>query len=288
LGQSAYGPQQELAVLNRSIASSRPKLCIWTFYEGNDLDDVERYEQLRNGSGLQATRSTHWQRSFSHNAFRVLAEQFGPLFTANPADRAPWGTFPSDDGRTTRLFFHGRGVRCSSQRRTTLNKVVSVLAAAHTTCAMNGIQLLVIFAPEKFRVYKKYCTKYCTFRPDNPCASWLLDDLPSRLGAEVVALGPGISFLDLTPALAAEAACGRLLYFADDTHWSAEGHQVAGQAIAAYIAQQGHFGLRPEQRNEAGNAFAGVPVRRSVRAELPRTAPTSRVRRPSVRPGTDA
>jgi hypothetical protein len=47
LGQSAYGPQQELAVLKRFGASLGPRLCIWTFYEGNDLDDVERYEQLR-------------------------------------------------------------------------------------------------------------------------------------------------------------------------------------------------------------------------------------------------
>ena len=93
LGQSAYGPQQELAVLKRFGTSLRPRLCIWTFYGGNDLDDVERYEQLRQDRVSTAVRSTP-ERLFGRNALRVLAERLGPMLTPDPADRAPWGTFP--------------------------------------------------------------------------------------------------------------------------------------------------------------------------------------------------
>jgi hypothetical protein len=243
LGQSAYGPQQELAVLKRFGTSLRPRLCIWTFYEGNDLDDVERYEQLRQDRVPTVVRSTPRERSFGRNALRVLAERLSPLLTPDPADRAPWGTLQNDDGRTTQLFFQHQGPQLSSRGVAALNKVVSVLNAAHTACVANQVSLLVVFVPEKFRVYREYCT----FRPANPCVDWVLDDLPGQLGARVTALGPGIGFLDLTPTLAAEAARGRLLYFADDTHWSAEGHEVAGRAVAAYVTRQCHLGLPPEQ-----------------------------------------
>ena len=79
----------------------------------------------------------------------------------------------------TQLFFHHRGAQLSSLGPAALDKVVSVLSAAHTVCAANRVPLLVVFVPEKFRVYRDYCT----FRPDNPCVDWVLDDLPARLGA---------------------------------------------------------------------------------------------------------
>ena len=43
LGQSGYGPQQELAVLKRYALPLHPKSVVWVFYEGNDLRDAERY-----------------------------------------------------------------------------------------------------------------------------------------------------------------------------------------------------------------------------------------------------
>jgi hypothetical protein len=243
LGQSAYGPQQELVVLKRYATSMHPRLCIWTFYEGNDLNDVERYEQLRHGNGQTTVRSTSWERSFARNALLALAERLGRGLTPEPAEQAPQGTFQSEDGRRVRLLFPDRGAQHPRRERAALDKVLSVLSAAMAACAANRISLLVVFAPEKFRVYRNYCE----FRPDNPCAGWGLDDLPEQFGARVAALGPRIAYLDLTPALTAEAAQGRLLYFADDTHWSADGHEVVGRTIAMYIAREGYLGLPSEQ-----------------------------------------
>jgi hypothetical protein len=139
------------------------------------------------------------------------------------------------------LFFSNRGTQRSRQELGALDRVLSILSAANAACTMNQISLLVVFAPEKFRVYKDYCT----FRSDNPCTSWELDDLPAQIGGRVTALGPSIGFLDLTPALSAEAARGRLLYLTDDTHWSAEGHEVAGRTIATYISHRGYLDLPP-------------------------------------------
>ena len=48
----------------------------------------------------------------------------------------------------------------------------------------------------------------------------------------------GISFLDLTPALEQAAASGRPVYFPDDAHWNAAGHEIAAQELAKFLARQ--------------------------------------------------
>jgi hypothetical protein len=235
LGQSGYGPQQELVILKRYAAPLRPRLCIWTFYEGNDLDDVARYEPLTQGGDRSDSRSTPWERSFGRNALLSLSDKLSRILGPDASGLAPCGMFEVGDGQETRLFFRGRGAPLSRRELTALDEVVSVLITAHAVCVADRMPLLIVFAPQKFRVYKDYCS----YEPDNPCARWVLDDLPERLRARVAAINPEIGFLDLTPALSAEAAQGRLLYFADDTHWSAEGHRAAGRAIAADVSRRG-------------------------------------------------
>jgi lysophospholipase L1-like esterase len=47
-----------------------------------------------------------------------------------------------------------------------------------------------------------------------------------------------IPFLDLTPALEQNAADGRAVYFPDDAHWNAAGHDVAARELAKFLALQ--------------------------------------------------
>jgi lysophospholipase L1-like esterase len=47
----------------------------------------------------------------------------------------------------------------------------------------------------------------------------------------------GIFFLDLTPALEQAAASGRAVYFADDAHWNAAGHEIAAEELAKFLAR---------------------------------------------------
>jgi len=48
----------------------------------------------------------------------------------------------------------------------------------------------------------------------------------------------GIPLLDLTPALEQAASSGRAVYFADDAHWNAAGHDIAAQELGRFLAQQ--------------------------------------------------
>ena len=47
LGRTSYGPQQELHVLERFGVGLNPRTCVWAFYEGNDLQDLNAYERER-------------------------------------------------------------------------------------------------------------------------------------------------------------------------------------------------------------------------------------------------
>ena len=235
LGQSAYGPQQELAVLKRYAVPMRPRLCVWMFYEGNDLEDVARYEQLTGGGPRRAGRTTLRERSFVHNALLRFSSTLNGILATDLSDQAPCGTFAGSDGQKPTLFFQERGASRSRRDLPALSQVLSVLTAAHETCKANRMRLLVVFIPRKFRVYKDYCT----YPPANPSARWTIDDLPERLREGVHSIDPNLDFLDLTPAFKTEAARGQLLYFGDDTHWSAEGHQLAGKVIAEEVKRQG-------------------------------------------------
>ena len=77
-GQSYYGPQQELKVLKRFAVPLKPRICVWVFFEGNDLEDVWRYQQfVAQWPESVAKHSSIWkERSFTMNTCHWLATRF--------------------------------------------------------------------------------------------------------------------------------------------------------------------------------------------------------------------
>jgi lysophospholipase L1-like esterase len=76
-----------------------------------------------------------------------------------------------------------------------------------------------------------------------------------------VARAAGVDFLDLSPTLKAEAEAGRLVYLADDTHWSAEGHRAAAAAIAERIGDRARAGGRLAFTSTASPRASGSTAR---------------------------
>jgi hypothetical protein len=209
---------------------------VWTFYEGNDLGDVDRYDammtRLRSGD-LDVAPAAH-ERSFVMSAldglFRILKG-----CTPVPADWFASGIFRTADGHDVRMYFalYGRlpADAWSAEHAAALAETREVLRRAHALAARQRATLVVVFIPLAFRVYKDFVQ--CV---DSRCTDSALDDLPQRLASAAREVSPAIRYVDLTPALTAEAKRGRLMYFPDDLHWTTEGHRVAGEAIAAAIA----------------------------------------------------
>ena len=96
-----------------------------------------------------------------------------------------------------------------------------------------GIRLVVAFAPVKHRVHQGLKN----FEPlTAEMREWPLNELPDEVASMLNALAPDIDFIDLTPPLREAAAQGVLTYLPDDTHWTAEGQRVAGEAIHHLLA----------------------------------------------------
>lgn len=237
LGRSWYGPQQELELLRRYGLQLHPKVCVWSFYEGNDLWDVRRYNSaIRNWEKFSKGLHSFKQRSFTRNAVLAMRRIVDTLQHRDAAHdaklkRIPSGRFKGHDGRETRMYFLDDSPP-SAEDYEALEEVRSILSQAYELCRADGARFLVIFIPTKFRVYSGFTRFDANARPSNVAMS----DLPKRLEAIVREALPDGGFLDLTPVLVEEARHGRVTYFPGyDTHWSPEGHRIAATAIAQFL-----------------------------------------------------
>jgi hypothetical protein len=255
LGQSWYGPRQELEVLRRYGLPLHPQACVWAFFEGNDLQDVERYEKaLPVWPELSRRNHSFALRSFTRNALyalrRLVRTRLGEDATGTLA--YPSGVFRAQGGRDVRMYFEYKSHRLSPKERAALEEIRGVLGEAGHLCQRQGARFLVVFVPSKDRVYLDRTRFAANAEP----LHWGRNDLPLRLAALVRRAAPGADFLDLTPVFLAKAAKGEILYFPQDSHWSPLGHAAAADAIAARL----------------GGAASRVPPRVLVR-KTPAAAP---------------
>jgi hypothetical protein len=275
LGRTGDGPQQELHVLRRYGLGLQPRTCVWAFYEGNDLGDADRYEMNRRHVA-QASRERgtglFYGRSFIRNSLAYVIRTW-----IHPEPRQPvaryTGTFVDRGGTERALYFGGDvrqadgGLSASTSELTGLKNLRSVLAEAQEYCQRERIDLVVVFIPTKFRIYRDLCK----FEDEALCRSWPLDELPEVLNGVVKALPGEVGYVDLTGRLRREASRGALLYLPDDTHWSAAGHQVAAEVIAECLRTRSQRVVRdvvdrresrPDPRSRVSEPIAASSPRR--------------------------
>jgi len=100
------------------------------------------------------------------------------------------------------------------------------LVTMRDTAARAGIRLVVVVLPTKELVYQNRFPDAAS----RAARDWRYDVLLELLRET------GIPHLDLLPVLRAAAADGApQLYFAEDTHWNARGHDVAARALDDFV-----------------------------------------------------
>ncbi len=243
LALCGFGPQQELAALKRYGVPLQPQAVVWFFYEGNDLSDIDDYENVM-GRWQQyvADDQGYVSRSFFLNLLDPLAFWLDQRrWRPSELARRRAGQLRSEisgNGRT--IWFSGPPPAIDEHTEEQIGKLHLILIAAKQICAAAGAKLLVAYVPRKERVYQEFCT----FDADSEVPHYQFSDLPERLGAWCGE--QKIEYLDLISPLKAAARRGKLVYLVDDPHWSPEGHEAVAAAVARRLDELHWLQLRAE------------------------------------------
>ncbi len=273
-GTSAFGPQQELYVLQDYAIQHQPRHVVLAFFAGNDLFDAERFDRWERTGDIPGDETTGWRLQkrfrryetlFLTTLARVALSSVAPQRTpAVAAENRNAG--PRFDRGIYEIPVPGSGILRFAVMPAYLQKLGSprrefersrgwelaraTLLRMKETCDRADIRMTVMFVPAKAEVYWPLIER--SLSPDElqraidfSCG---YNHMPLR-AAEIQAnrlaqndllrdfcAEAQIPFLDLTPALEQNAAAGRAVYFPDDSHWNAAGHKVAAQELEKYLA----------------------------------------------------
>lgn len=237
LGQSNYGPQQELVVLERYALPLAPKVVVWFFFGGNDLSDVDVYEWRRAHLDDFLAPPSLGSRSFARNVLTALAQLTTPVRRmASPAARRHAARFVRADGTVEVQYLDAPEEPWLPRQWET---AAGALERARDAAQSVGADFLIVYIPRKLRVYRDYIE----VGPESVVHAWPMNDLPDVMAQWC--LHEGIDFLDATPPLRDAVAAGTSVYLPDDVHWNAEGHRIVAEAVSRRIQTLGSLAGQP-------------------------------------------
>jgi len=255
------------------VIAHQPRDVVLAYFAGNDLFDAERFESWQRGGDKPGDEATGWRLKKNYRRFETLylttlARRALPARSVsgsqNPArtlglgfDRGAF-EIPTTSGTPLRFalmppylqkLVAGRAEIEDSRGWQLLRDSLSRMKEI---CGQHDSRLTVLFVPSKDEVYWPLIERslgqeelqrsvdfissynHMNIRVADIRANRLIqNDLMHDFCASA-----GIQFLDLTPALERAAASGRAVYFADDAHWNAAGHEIAAQELASFLARQ--------------------------------------------------
>jgi lysophospholipase L1-like esterase len=236
LGVAGYGTAQELIVLNRDAMPLQPRVVIWFFFEGNDLYNDDQFESaLRAPRGVRATSLTEghgwWRRSFVRNAHAQLRLMLYPLA---PRYCPHFGTVSVGPYRGQKvLFWPEAAVPWTEFERDRWDRAQDTLREAARATRERDVDLLLIYVPIKFRVYRDFIEG----PPGGELRDWALWSLPDLFAQ--FCRTEGLACLDLTGVLRDSVRAGGMPYAPTDSHWSPEGHRLVARAVEELLTSLG-------------------------------------------------
>jgi lysophospholipase L1-like esterase len=273
-GTSSFGPQQELYVLQDYAVRHQPREVVLGFFSGNDLFDAERFDGWERGGDKPGEESSGWRLKKNYRRYETLyltTFATAALPAGTPVERPATVTKGSagpgfDRGAyevstaqgPLRFAFMPPYLQKLAVSRAEIERsrgwelVRDALMKMRETCVDHRSRFIVMFIPSKDEIYwplvdrslgQEELQRSLDFVSSyNHMPLRVADIRENRLALNQLmrefCAGAGISFLDLTPALEKAAASGRAIYFADDAHWNAAGHEIASQQLAEFLARQ--------------------------------------------------
>lgn len=275
-GTSSFGPQQEFYALQDFALRRQPRDVVLGFFAGNDFFDAERFDSWeRVGKNKPGEEPAGWRLKKRFRRYETLylstlgRVALPPGATAQPAasrDRNEPGVprfdrgryeIPTPNGGTLRFAFMPpylqklAGSRREIEQSRAWELVRAALLRMQETCRQQNSQLTIMYIPSKAEVYWPLVVR--SLGPEELQGAIDFACRYNRMPVRAADIDTNrlahnhllrdfcaehrISFLDLMPALAEQAAAGRAVYFADDAHWNAAGHEVAAQELAKFLSQ---------------------------------------------------
>jgi hypothetical protein len=236
LGVAGYGTAQELVVLKRSGLPLEPRVAIWFFYEGNDLYNDREFSNslmsLRDQRPSALTESEGWwRRSFVRSAHAQLRLA---LYALVPRHCPHFGTLAGGRERGQRVLFGPEAAAPWTDFEQGLwEQARETLREAARFTQEHGVNLLLVYVPIKFRVYRDFVD----LPPHSEARDWTLWPLPELFTQ--FCRTEGLVCVDLTGMLRGAVRDGGMPYASADSHWSPEGHQLIARRLEEELQSLG-------------------------------------------------
>ncbi|MFN0074546.1 MAG: alginate O-acetyltransferase AlgX-related protein [Chloroflexota bacterium] len=260
-GVRAFSTGQEFLLLQHEMVRHQPDLVVLVFYGGNDVANnsarIEHnltgarkpYFALGRDGRLRALSFSPKKQKDEGIVERLRRESLVFAFL-DTGILARFATAPNDESAGNEDESDGReqpdrqfvktempvfAADVSPEWEDAWAITEALLAATRDQAEQAGAAFLLVYAPTRWEIYQDDWQEILA-RNRLPDEGWDLDT-PGRRVTEIAARR-GISLLNLSTALRDQAA-GQRLYFQQDVHWMARGHQVAAQTVGARILEQG-------------------------------------------------
>jgi len=228
LGVAYTGALTQTFYLKEYGRSPSTKIAILAFFEGNDLQDIQREEQLLKefrDTGRRPYRNIEKQTSFVKLIYHTVQQTYNTR-TANDAERNAY--FKSESGEIP-VTLDYRPLAKDELTSKQIASLDSALTSFANTALDLGVTPWLVFLPCKRRVLDGFLRYAGT--PSQADANLIGRGLPELVGEH--AAKQGIGFIDVTPALVEQAVNGVLTFNPIwDTHLNREGSRVVAKTIA--------------------------------------------------------
>jgi acetyltransferase AlgX (SGNH hydrolase-like protein) len=236
LGVAGYGPAQELIVLRRDVMPLEPRIVLWFFFEGNDLYNDQDFENMlavpRHARAGGFTDGHGWRlRSLVRAVYGQLRLMSSPLVPGHCPHSGTMRDGPHR-GRTI-LFAPEAAWPWTPFERDRWERAKDTLREGARFTRAHGVDLLVVYVPMKFRVYRDFIRA----APDGELAGWTLWPLPGLF--EAFCRAEGLVCVDLTGLLRDAVRAGGMPHAPADSHWSPEGHRLIARYLGDILASRG-------------------------------------------------
>jgi hypothetical protein len=269
LGKSGYGPFQYLEVLKRYGVNKKPRFMVLAIFEGNDLGDIEDYlkwqEWRENGRRNEGTRVEYQEISTAltgnilqryrmafmgtlHGiikqgslAVNLLISKIWQMRGLTHPDIAVVNVGNKDYDMLLLDIGWSKKIIDSPEnllRSRGMSELRSILEEFKRICEMNQITAVVLYIPTRTHIYAEYSTMQSGSRWLEKWRERVRNK--GKIENVIMSLLNELSLepIDLSPIFEQAAKRGKMVSLALDSHWNAEGREMAASTVAEVLKEK--------------------------------------------------